>query len=79
MLSQNNLEREAALDNYPQDDKSILPVLVQLIGSDPSISVLFKAAQRFNKLTGQNFEFWKTKEFVDWWERNRGSFEGKSP
>jgi hypothetical protein len=75
MASQNSLEREAAIDNYPQDDKSILPILIQMIPSEPSIAVLYKAVARFNSLTGQSFGFWQTKEIVEWWDKNRASYE----
>jgi hypothetical protein len=65
MESSNVYEREAALYNYPPDDKSILPMLIHIIETDNSISVVYKATQRFNSLTGQSFEFWKTKDIID--------------
>ena len=68
-------EREAALDQYPQDDKTILPILIKIIEFDRSLSVLYKAVQRFNTLTKQSFEFWETKELLDWWDKNWASFE----
>jgi hypothetical protein len=74
MLSPHPLEREAAIDNYPGDDKSILPLLVQIIQNDKSISVADRAVSRFNALTKQSFEFWDTKPLLDWWEKNRHSY-----
>ena len=75
MLSSIRDERQAALDNYPQEDKSILPLLVQLIQKDDSISVANKAVRRFNSLTKQSFNFWDTKLILDWWQKNRHSYE----
>ena len=68
-------DREAALDNYPQEDKTILPILIQLIRDDDSIDVLYKAATRFNALTKQTFDFWKAGDMLDWWEKNKNSFQ----
>ena len=76
MLSSNERgAREAALDHYPENDKSILPTLIQVISSDKSISVLYKAVTRFNALTKQSFEFWKTQDILDWWGKNSASFQ----
>jgi hypothetical protein len=75
MSSADPRARQAALDNYPQTDKSILPILIQLIPSDGSIAVLYKAVTRFNALTKQSFEFWKTKDILERWESNRTSFQ----
>ncbi|HWF37670.1 MAG TPA: hypothetical protein VG322_04075 [Candidatus Acidoferrales bacterium] len=74
MRSNNRLEREAALDSYPQNDKTILPILVEIIRTDQSISVVYKATSRLNALTNQSFEFWKTADILAWWDRNRTSF-----
>ena len=75
MLSTDRGSREAALDHYPQNDKSILPILIQIITSDRSISVLYKAVTRFNGLTKQSFEFWRTKDILDWWSNNHAAFD----
>jgi len=74
MVSQNPQEREAALDSYPQGDKSILPFLVDIIRSDDSLVALVKAVARFNTLTIQSFDFWKTEDLLTWWEQNQNSF-----
>jgi hypothetical protein len=75
MASTSPLERQAALDNYRQDDKSILPILIQMIASDGSIAVLHKAVVRFNTLTKQSFEFSRTTDILEWWAKNRASFQ----
>jgi hypothetical protein len=74
MVSQNPQEREAALDSYPQGDKSILPLLVDIIRSDDSLVALVKAVNRFNTLANQSFDFWKTEDLLTWWEQNQNSF-----
>lgn len=65
----------AALDNYPKDDKSVLPMLIQLIAQDDSIQVVNRAVENFNALTKQSFEFWRTQQIIEWWEKNRTSFQ----
>jgi hypothetical protein len=75
MVSSDFRERAAALDSYPQDDNSILPILIQIITSDSNISVVHKAVIRFNGLTKQSFEFWKTNDILEWWGKNRASFQ----
>jgi hypothetical protein len=75
MFSPQVAERQAALDNYPPDDRSILPILMQLIDSDHNISVLYRAVHRFNNLTKKSFEFWQKKEITEWWEHNREAFQ----
>ncbi|OIR07738.1 hypothetical protein GALL_100200 [mine drainage metagenome] len=75
LLSPNQLDRAAALDNYPPNDITILPTLVTMIKSDTSINVLHKAVVRFNTLTKQSFRFFQTKEILDWWDKNKSSFQ----
>jgi hypothetical protein len=74
MTSRIRQEREAALSNYPRDDKSILPVLFRLIQNDESISVAELAMRRFNALTNQSFQFWQKSDIADWWEKNGNSY-----
>jgi hypothetical protein len=69
------LERQAAVDNYPKGDNSVLPALVQMIKHDPSIDVVVSATARFNEITKQSFEFWKTDDIINWWENNKASFQ----
>jgi len=68
-------DREAALDNYPPDDRSILPLLVEMIRNDDSIDVLVRAVQHFDALTKQSFRFIQVKELLDWWTINQKSFQ----
>jgi hypothetical protein len=75
MSSNNAAEREAAIDNYPPNDKTILPLLVQIIKSDASLSVLNAAVIRFNALTDQTFDFWKADDILKWWDSNQSSFQ----
>ena len=67
MVSPNWLEREAAVDAYPEDDKSILPKLVEIVQSDNNLSVLVSAVNKFNALTKQSFTFFQTDDLVKWW------------
>jgi hypothetical protein len=75
MSSPNPTERAAAVDSYPPNDRTILPILFTMIQSDASIRVLHKAVIRFNSLTNQSFEFWKTKDILDWWDKNRSAYQ----
>jgi hypothetical protein len=79
MRSASPWERQAAVDSYPQDDKSILPTIVDMIRSDPSIDVLVSAVRRFDLLTNQEFHFFQTTELLTWWDRNSKSFEQPVP
>jgi hypothetical protein len=63
--SASSRQREAALDNYPRDDKTILPNLVDIIRSE----------NRFNELTNQTFLFWEAQALLDWWDKNQKSVE----
>jgi hypothetical protein len=74
MRSPEKNEREAALDNYPADDTSILPILVAIVREDTSLSVLERAVRRFNALTKQSFEFWNSKPLLEWWDKNQAAF-----
>ncbi len=63
------------MDQYPQDDKSILPTLIRIIRDDPNLAVVYKTAMRFNGLTKQTFEFRKTNEIIAWWDKNQKAFQ----
>jgi hypothetical protein len=75
LSSTSPLEREAAIDNFPGDNKSILSFLIKLMSSEPNITVLHKAVVRFDALTKQEFHFWETAKIVDWWNKNQASFQ----
>jgi hypothetical protein len=64
--------RETALE---KNDKTILPALVNLVRSDNDINVVAKAVAQFNAITQQSFDFWKTRELLDWWEKNKVSYQ----
>jgi len=55
--SPNMEERLAVLDNFPTDDTSILPLLVETIQSDDDLEVVSTVIRVFNNLTKQSFEF----------------------
>jgi hypothetical protein len=74
MLDNNPLNRATALENYPENDKTILPTLIEIIKSDNSISVLSLAVYRFDRLTNQSFVFWKSQDLLDWWDKNKASY-----
>ena len=68
-------DRMAAIDNYPAEDRSILPLLVQLIESDGSITVVNTAFGHFNALTKQTFQFPDYAGVKSWWNQNKGNFQ----
>lgn len=68
-------DRMAAIDNYPVEDRSILPLLVQLIESDGSITVVNTAFGHFNALTKQTFQFPDYAGVKNWWSQNKGNFQ----
>lgn len=65
------------LDNHPKNASSFLPMLVEMIKLDSSISVLEDAVKRFNGLTKQKqpFKFYQVDEIQDWWDKNKASFQ----
>jgi uncharacterized protein (UPF0333 family) len=75
MFDENVTNREAAIDNYPEDDKTIIPLLVTIIKTDNNLDMLNRTVARFNHLTNQSFTFWKTQEILDWWEINKTAFQ----
>ncbi len=75
MRSQSSWERQAALDNYPSNDNSILPLLVEMIETDGSVEVLVRAVEHFNALTKQSFQFFQTQPLLDWWQKNKTAFQ----
>lgn len=59
----------------PESKNVDLRTLVERIRSDDSISVVYKAVQRFNALTGQSFDFWQEDSIVAWWTANQAKFQ----
>jgi hypothetical protein len=70
-------ERLAALDNFPQNDVSILPILIETIQSDNDLEVVVTAFRVFNNMTNQDFEFPNYGQVVAWWNTNHTGFETK--
>ena len=68
-------DKIAAIDNYPREDRSILPLLVQLIEFDGSITVVNTAFRHFNALTKQSFQFPDYAAVETWWNQNKESFQ----
>lgn len=68
-------ERLASIDNYPKEDKSILPILVEVIKNDNDLEVVWTAFQRFNDLTKQSIEFPAYDEVANWWAKNSTAFK----
>jgi len=67
-------DRMAAIDNYPAEDHSILPLLVQVIMSDQSIDVVNAAFIKFSAITKQKFEFPDYNGLQKWWNENQEKF-----
>ncbi len=63
-------ERLAALDNYPDTDNRILPILIDLIQHDDNLQVVDAAMKRFNGLTKQNIHFPMYDTFLAYWTAN---------
>jgi hypothetical protein len=68
-------ERLAALDNFPPNDTSILPLLVEVIKSDDDLDVVANAIRVFDNLTKQSFEFPNFPQVLEWWNKNRTAFD----
>jgi hypothetical protein len=68
-------DRIAALDHFPQEDRSIVPLLVQTIESDKSIVVVNSAFRLLNVVTKQSFEFPNYDGVRKWWNQNRQNFQ----
>jgi hypothetical protein len=70
-------DRLTALDNYPPDDVSILPVLVKIIHSDQNLEMVATAFSSFDSRTKQEFQFPDYAGVVSWWEKNHDQFDHK--
>jgi hypothetical protein len=68
-------DRLAAIDNFPQDDVSILPLLIETIQSDNDLEVVWTAFRLFNSMTKQSFEFPNYGQVFEWWNKNRATFD----
>jgi hypothetical protein len=70
-------ERLASLDNFPKDDISILPILIELIKNDVDLEVVWTAFRKFNDITKQSFEFPNYDQVFSWWTTNHAAFDEK--
>jgi hypothetical protein len=70
-------DRLTALDNYPPDDVSILPVLVKIIRSDQNLEMVATAFSSFDSRTKQEFQFPDYAGVVSWWDKNHDQFDHK--
>lgn len=68
-------DRLAAIDSFPPEDHSILPLLVQAILRDQSICVVYAAFVKFNAITKQEFEFPNYVALQKWWNENQDRFK----
>ena len=68
-------ERLASIDNFPPDDKSILPLLIDVIRSDNNLEVVATAFRSFDIRTKQSFQFPDYATVLSWWDANHASFD----
>ncbi len=72
LQSNDVFEREAALENIKQQT-DLLPQVVSMIRSDPSINVRAAAHRLFNTWTGQQFKLLDKESVLRWWEANKNN------
>jgi hypothetical protein len=68
-------QRLAAMDNFPDGDMSIVPLLVERIRSDDDLEVVATAFKSFNVRTKQSFQFPDYPGVLNWWSNNHTAFE----
>jgi hypothetical protein len=67
--------RQAALDALsPKKNLSLLPKIVEMMMSDPSINVRCSAFRAFNTWTGQSFQCLDSVNTLSWWTANKQKF-----
>lgn len=69
MFSKYSSERYAAIDAYPEGDKSAIPYLIKVLAEDNNTDVMRAATRKLNKLTGQHFVFWDVPQIEAWLSR----------
>ena len=77
--SKNKDERLAAMDNFPESDMSIVPLLVETIRSDDDLEVVATAFRVFDVRTKQSFQFPDYPGVFNWWTSNHAAFEQNQP
>ena len=75
MFDQNTFTRITAIENYPENDKTVLPYLVTVVQNDANLTVVNLATRRFNGLTKQAFDFWQEEAIVQWWNAHKEEFQ----
>jgi hypothetical protein len=81
MAIKNPVIRQMSLDKFlnehPKNINSVLPMLVEMIKGDSSLTVLYAAVKWFNTLTNQKhpFKFYQEVEIQNWWDKNKASFQ----
>jgi hypothetical protein len=78
LWSPNAGERLAALDNWPEKDRGILPTLIQMIQNDDNIDVVVTAIRMIDARTGQTFAFPDYASVLSWWQKS-GSTAQEAP
>ena len=64
-----------AIDNFPESDLSILPLLVKIVNTDDNLDVVVAAFKRFSSTTKQNIEFPDRDGLNYWWSQNKDKFK----
>jgi hypothetical protein len=77
--SKNKDERLAAMDNFPETDMSIVPLLVERIRSDDDLEVVATAFRSFDFRTKQSFQFPDYPGVFNWWSNNHAAFDQNRP
>lgn len=68
----NQLIRWAAVDGLShKNDKSIVPMLMEIINHDNSLWVREAAYHALQSLTGQHFEILQADQWNSWWEASK--------
>jgi hypothetical protein len=73
--SKNKDERLAAMDNFPPNDASILPLLVERIRDDDDLEVVASAFVALDFRAKQTFQFPDYPAVLKWWADHHGAFE----
>ncbi len=77
--SKNKDERLAAMDNFPENDASIVPLLVETIRSDNDLEVVATAFRASDFRTKQSFQFPDYPGVFNWWSNNHSTFDQNQP
>ncbi|SDL45109.1 hypothetical protein SAMN05216517_101190 [Janthinobacterium sp. OK676] len=67
----NTVKKMVAIDNYPLEDKTVLPLLVEVVRNDPGFGVVLAAIRRINKISNNNFDYLRREDLFNWWESQK--------